>query len=65
MGQITFSIDSELEKDFRRKVGAIYGARRDSIGIALREVIGVFIQVSNDTKTESSNRRWKHDKNRT
>lgn len=41
---ITFQIDKELEEEFRKVVGQIYGARKDAIGIALRELIKQFIQ---------------------
>ena len=53
MGQITFSIDPKLEEAFRKQAGAIYGARRDSIGVALRDAIKAFLTVNNDI-TESS-----------
>ncbi|MEM3766680.1 MAG: hypothetical protein QXU46_06640 [Candidatus Bathyarchaeia archaeon] len=41
---ITFQIDKELEEEFRKVVGQIYGARKDAIGIAMRELIKQFIQ---------------------
>jgi hypothetical protein len=55
MGQITFSIDAELEEDFRRRVGVLYGARRDSVGVALRQVIREFLvnsDISENSKRE-------------
>jgi hypothetical protein len=54
LGQITFSIDAKLEEDFRRKAGTLYGARRDSIGVAIRDAIRNFLTVNNDISTENS-----------
>ena len=48
MGQITFSIDPKLESDFRKKAGILYGARKNSVGIALRYAISEFL-VNSDT----------------
>ena len=53
MGQITFAIDSKLEEDFRKKAGIVYGARKDSIGIALRHAIREFL-VNSDISSENS-----------
>ena len=47
MGQITFALDNNLEQDFRKKVGMVFGARKNSIGIALRFAIREFLV--NDT----------------
>ena len=43
MAQITFTLDPALENDFRKKAGMIYGARKNSVGIALRDAIREFI----------------------
>jgi hypothetical protein len=53
LGQITFSIDAKLEEDFRRKAGTLYGARRDSIGVAIRDAIREFL-VNTDITCENS-----------
>ncbi|MGD0070918.1 MAG: hypothetical protein ABSB71_05095 [Candidatus Bathyarchaeia archaeon] len=53
MAQITFTLDAKLENDFRKKAGVIYGARKDSIGIALRHAIREFL-VNSDISSENS-----------
>jgi hypothetical protein len=53
LGQITFSIDAKLEEDFRRKAGTLYGARRDSIGVAIKDAIREFLTVNSDTSENS------------
>lgn len=53
MGQLTFTLDAKLENDFRKKAGVVYGAKKDSIGIALRDAIREFI-VNCDISSEDS-----------
>lgn len=53
MGQITFRIDAKLENDFRKKAGIVYGARKDAVGLALREAISDFL-VNSDIPSENS-----------
>jgi hypothetical protein len=55
LAQITFTLDAKLEEDFRQKAGVIYGARKNSVGIALRDAIREFLTVDKDT-SESSKR---------
>jgi hypothetical protein len=52
--QITFTLDAKLENDFRKKAGAIYGARKSAIGVALRVAIRDFLQVNSDVSSEDS-----------
>ena len=53
MAQITFTLDAKLENDFRKKAGVLYGARKNSVGIALRDAIREFL-IDNDSKSENS-----------
>jgi hypothetical protein len=53
VAQITFTLDAKLENDFRKKAGVIYGARKDSIGIALRDAIREFLVTSDVTSDNS------------
>jgi len=53
--QITFTLDAKLEDDFRKKAGILYGARKNSIGIALRYAIREFL-VNSDTSIETVKR---------
>ena len=54
MAQITFTLDAKLENDFRKKAGVLYGAKKDSIGIALRDAIRDFLTVNSDMSSEDS-----------
>ena len=53
MAQITFTLDAKLDNDFRKKAGVLYGAKKDSIGIALRDAIREFL-VNSDISSEYS-----------
>ncbi|MGA2523152.1 MAG: hypothetical protein ABSF65_03250 [Candidatus Bathyarchaeia archaeon] len=55
MGQITFSIDPELEEAFRKQAGIRYGGRKDCIGVATRQAIREFL-VNSDTSIETAKR---------
>jgi hypothetical protein len=52
LAQITFTLDAKLEEDFRQKAGVIYGARKNSVGIALRDAIREFL-VNCDISVET------------
>lgn len=43
MGRITFVMDDEIEKEFRKIVAAKYGARKGAIGSALNEAVRIWI----------------------
>jgi hypothetical protein len=52
LAQLTFTLSAELEQDFRKKAGIVYGARKNSIGIALRDAIREFL-VNCDISVET------------
>jgi hypothetical protein len=54
LAQLTFTLSAELEQDFRKKAGIVYGARKNSIGIALRDAIREFL-VNCDISVETEN----------
>jgi hypothetical protein len=51
--QISFCISEQLDEDFRKKAGQVYGARKNAIGLALRDAIHQFL-VSNETSNQIS-----------
>ncbi len=43
MGRITFTLDNDVEEQFRRIVALKYGARKGAIGSALNEAVRLWI----------------------